>query len=270
MQVSLVAAALVGMGVVMALLWAVQRRTANAGIVDAAWSLGVGACGVLFAATADGDPTRRLVAGGLLALWSARLGVHILRRVLGEEEDGRYRRLRLEWGASFDRRLFVFFQLQAVFAVAFALPVLGVACGPAPLRPAQVVLAVAVWAVSVAGEWISDRQLAAFRSRPENRGHTCRVGLWRYSRHPNYFFEWVHWWSYVILGAGAPLWWLTAVGPIVMLFFLLKVTGVPATEARAASSRPDYREYQRTTSAFIPWFPRKGATRGQAPSDGAR
>jgi steroid 5-alpha reductase family enzyme len=91
-----------------------------------------------------------------------------------------------------------------------------------------------------------------------NRGHTCRDGLWRYSRHPNYFFEWLHWWAYVPLSLGAAGGWATILAPLVMLFFLFCVTGIPATEAQALQSRgADYRQYQRTTSAFFPWFPRR-------------
>jgi len=119
-------------------------------------------------------------------------------------------------------------------------------------------LAVGVFLVSVAGEAIADRQLAGFRADPANRGKTCRTGLWRYSRHPNYFFEWVHWWSYVLLGLGSPYWLVTILGPALMLVFLFKITGIPATEERALLTRgEDYRNYQRTTSPFFPWFPKE-------------
>jgi steroid 5-alpha reductase family enzyme len=242
---------------VMAGLWLVQRRTANAGWVDVGWSAGVGIVGALAAALGAGWPARRLLVGAMIALWSLRLAAYILRRVLSEPEDGRYTRLREEWGAAAQRRLFVFYQAQAVLAVLFALPVWVAAADPRHGWGARDVTAVLVWLVAVAGESLADRQLARFRSDPGNRGRTCAAGLWRYSRHPNYFFEWVHWWAYVVLAAGAPWWWLTLAGPALMLFFLLKVTGVPATEARALLSRPDYAEYQRTTSAFIPWFPRR-------------
>ncbi len=114
----------------------------------------------------------------------------------------------------------------------------------------------AIVLASIAGESVADRQLRRFRHDPANRGRTCREGLWRYSRHPNYFFEWLHWWSYAILAIGGPLSWLAALAPLVMLVFILFVTGIPPTEARAVASRgEDYREYQRTTSAFVPWPP---------------
>ena len=244
------------MAAVMVALWLLQRSTANAGWVDVGWSAGVGACGAALAALAAGDPTRRLLYGSLIALWSARLAVYILRRLLSEPEDGRYLRLRREWGPAAQRKLFFFYQFQAPLAVAFALPVLVVGNDRGPGLGARDAVATLVWLVAVAGESIADRQLARFRSDPANRGRTCRVGLWRTSRHPNYFFEWLHWWTYPIAALGAPWWGVALLGPALMATFLLFVTGVPATEARAASSRPDYEEYRRTTSAFIPWFPK--------------
>ena len=117
---------------------------------------------------------------------------------------------------------------------------------------------ISIWLISVAGETTADSQLARFRANSSNRGTTCRSGLWKYSRHPNYFFEWLHWWTYVAIAWTSPLGWMTLCAPALMLFFLLKVTGIPATEAQALISRgDDYRKYQQTTSMFIPWFPKK-------------
>jgi steroid 5-alpha reductase family enzyme len=244
---------------IMACLWLVQRRTGNAGIVDAGWAAGVGILGVFFAATSDGYLPRRVLAAGLIAAWSARLAIYILRdRVLGHPEEGRYRTLRATWGAAADRRLFFFFQTQALAAVLFALPILLVAHHPVESWTAWDALGVVIWCVSVVNTVLADWQLARFKRRPDSRGKTCREGWWRYSRHPNYFFEWLHWWSYVALAVGAPYGWLALVAPVVMLYLLLRVTGIPPTEAQALASRGDeYRQYQRTTSAFVPWFPRK-------------
>ncbi len=116
---------------------------------------------------------------------------------------------------------------------------------------------IALWLAAIAGETLADRQLAQFRAKPANRGKTCRAGLWRYSRHPNYFFEWLHWWSYVLMGINVSNGWVTLIGPVVMLFFLFYITGIPHTEKQAVASRgDDYREYQRTTSMFFPWPPK--------------
>ena len=241
---------------VMALLWQRQRARGNAGIVDVAWSFATAALGIWFAWSASGYGPRRALVMALAGVWGVRLGRHLLRRVSREAEDGRYRQLRREWGASGQRRLFLFFQVQAVWAVLFAAPML--AAGENARAPLAWFDAagVAIWIVAVAGEASADRQLARFRANPANRGAVCRHGLWRYSRHPNYFFEWLHWWAYVLLAIGSPYWWVPPAGALVMLWFLMKITGIPPTEAQALRSRGEaYRDYQRTTSAFFPWPP---------------
>lgn len=244
----------------MTVLWFVQRRTGNAGIVDVGWTAGIGILGVFFAATSDGFLPRRVLVAVLIGIWSARLAVYLLLdRVVGHPEEGRYRTLREKWGSAAARKLFVFFQIQALAALFFALPILVIAYHPVDRWTAWDLTGVLIWCISVANTILADRQLARFKRNPENRGKTCREGWWRYSRHPNYFFEWLHWWSYVALAVGASYWWGTLLAPAVMLYFLLMVTGIPPTEAQALASRgDDYRRYQRTTSAFIPWFPRKG------------
>jgi steroid 5-alpha reductase family enzyme len=236
----------------MAVLWGVQRARGNAGIVDVAWSLATALLGAWFAYVADGLDARRLMVAAMVVVWGVRLGGHLWQRVASEREDGRYRRLRDEWGASFQSKLFGFFQVQALWAVMFAAPMLAAARNAAPLGWLDA-LGVLIWLVALAGESIADRQLARFRANPGNRGQVCREGLWRYSRHPNYFFEWLHWWAYVFLAIGSPLWWLPILGVVVMFLFLTRVTGIPPTEAQALRSRGDaYRAYQQTTNAFFP------------------
>lgn len=241
----------------MTALWLIQRARGNAAIVDVAWSFTTAGLGAWFALSADGYPARRLIVAAMVVVWGTRLGAHLWKRVSSEREDGRYRRMREEWGAKTQRNMLIFFQIQALWAVMFALPMLAASRNAAALGwldAAGVTLSI----ISLAGESIADRQLATFRSNSLNRGRVCRDGLWRYSRHPNYFFEWLHWWAYVCLAAGSPMWWITPIGVATMLYFLTKVTGIPPTEAQALRSRGDaYREYQRTTSAFIPW-PSKG------------
>ncbi len=249
-----------GAAVVMALVWFLQLRTKNAGVVDVVWSFGVGLLAVWFAWGADGLPQRRLLVGAMAAVWSARLVVHLIQRLGREAEDGRYRELRAKWGQATQRNLFLFFQVQASWSVLFAIPML-IACRNSQPLGAGDFLGFGVWLLALGGESIADRQLAAFKADPANRGTVCKTGLWRYSRHPNYFFEWVHWWAYAAIGWGAPYGWLTLLGPASMLLFLTKITGIPPTEAHAVQSRGEaYREYQRTTSAFFPWPPRQEAS----------
>ena len=168
-------------------------------------------------------------------------------------EDGRYSTLKKDWGEAAQWKMFRFYQFQALGSVLFALPMLIAAQSSSALSLLDFAGAL-IWFVAIVGETIADRQLARFRAASANRGKVCRVGLWNYSRHPNYFFEWLHWWSYVCFAINAPLGWLTVLGPMTMLYFILYVTGIPPTEAQAIKSRGDaYREYQRTTNAFFPW-----------------
>lgn len=267
----LVVAGWLAAAVWLGLLWLWQRRHDDAGIADVGWASGVGLLAVWYAVAVDGPGARRVLVAVLTGLWAARLALYILfDRVLPGGEDGRYRKLRESWGDRFQIRMFFFFQGQALVAVLFSLPPL------IAMRAARTGLdlldlaGVLVWLAAIGGETIADRQLARFRADPANRGRSCRVGLWRYSRHPNYFFEWLHWWSYVLIAWAAPLFWVAFAAPWVMLVFVLFITGIPPTEARALASRgDDYRRYQQTTSAFFPWFP-KSQPAGHAPAEGSR
>lgn len=242
--------------ILMAVLWFVQRRTGNAGIVDAGWAAALGGSAVLLALVLDGDPVRRILVGLVGGLWGFRLAAHIHHRSHGKPEDGRYQQLRREWGERVQFRMFRFYQIQA-FSVAFlALPFALAAHDAAAPRVTDLV-ALLVWLVALAGETLADAQLAAFKRSGGGAGPVCRTGLWRYSRHPNYFFEWLNWCAFALLALPAPAGWLAVLAPASILYLLLGVTGIPATEAQAVRSKGEaYREYQRTTSAFVPWFPR--------------
>ena len=244
------------LAVVMALLWLVQYATRNAGIVDVAWAFGTGILGVLFAlGVASGDPTRGVIIATLVGVWGARLGFYLAVRVLRESEDGRYRYLRGVLGAWTQPAMFLFFQVQALWGLMFALPMWAAAQSTTPAVSWNDWLGIGVWLVAMTGEIVSDRQLDRFRRDPANEGKVCQVGLWRYSRHPNYFFEWLHWWAYVFIGLGSPWWWVTIAGVVVMYVFLTRVTGIPYTEQQALRSRGDaYRRYQETTSVFFPFI----------------
>jgi steroid 5-alpha reductase family enzyme len=239
----------------MSLGWLWQRARANAGIVDVLWAGGVGAAAAFFALLGDGGAGPRLMLAVLGAGWGVRLAAHLWGRVRGEAEDGRYQNLRAHWhGDQF--KFFLFFQFQALLIALFSLPFLAVARNPRG-PGLWLSLGMTIWLISVIGESIADRQLARFRADAANRRRTCREGLWRYSRHPNYFFEWLHWFAYVCLAVGSPIAWLAWSGPLVMYVFLRWISGIPYTERQALRSRAeDYRIYQRSTSMLFPWFPK--------------
>jgi steroid 5-alpha reductase family enzyme len=247
---------------IMAVLWNRQRATKNATAVDVAWAGNLALLAVLFAAALPGDPARRAVLAALGVFHGGRLALHLWRdRVRGKSaEDGRYRDLRAKWGAAADRRFFVFYQAQAALDVLLAVPFALVALRAEPFPSAWDGAALAVFLAGFLLETSADRSLRRFKADPKNRGAVCRDGLWAYSRHPNYFGEWLVWVAYAVLAWPHPAGACGLVAPLLMLFFILKVTGIPPTEAQSVRSRGDaYRAYQRDVSAFVPWFPRRSA-----------
>ena len=248
----LLTVAAVAASAMMVVLWLVAVRTRDASHVDVGWAYGIAGTAVLYALLADGSALNRALVAGLGTIWGVRLGTYVLGRVVGQEEDGRYAELRRRWGNRADRRFFVFFQAQAAFVVVFSLPFLFVALDDGdPSVLTWVGAAIAL--LSVAGETAADSQLAVWRANPENRGKTARIGLWNRSRHPNYFFEWLHWVGWAIAALGAPYGWVALVVPTFLLFLLFRVTGIPANEEQALRSRgDDYRRYQREVPVFVP------------------
>lgn len=238
--------------------WLWQRRRENAGIVDVLWASGLAASALLCALLGSGAPAPRVLLAVCGGLWGARLARHLWQRVRAGPEDGRYRHLRTSWHGD-QRKWFGMFQFQALLVALFSVPFVIAAANPGT-HLVWLCAAVLVWCLSVAGELVADHQLARFRANPANRGRTCRSGLWRYSRHPNYFFEWLHWFTYVAIAVGGRHAWAALAGPLVMFVFLRWVSGIPFTEAQALRTRgDDYRDYQRRTSMLFPWPPRRTA-----------
>ncbi len=245
--------------VMMLVLWIVHLLIRNAAVVDVGWAAGLGTLAAVYAYAGPGYPARKYAILAMAGLWSLRLASYLLfARVLGHPEEGRYVQLRRDWKTYLPLRFFFFFQFQAFLDLLLSLPFLLACLNPhAPLHVFEKVGA-GIWMLGMTGEALSDAQLDRFRKNPANKGKTCSTGLWSYSRHPNYFFEWTLWVGYGVFALGSPWGWLGLVAPGLILYFLLRLTGIPATEAQALRSRgEDYRNYQRTTSAFLPWFPKK-------------
>lgn len=237
-----------------ALTWVVGRRFRNYGLVDAVWSFAFAPVAVIYVVWAPGWEARRLLLGLLVSAWSLRLGWYLLRRVMAHHptEDPRYAELRTRWNDRADGRMLGFFLLQGVLVVVLSLAFLLAAQDPHPAwRPVELA-ALVLGLVSVFGESCADAQLA--RSKRDGE-LVCQRGLWAWSRHPNYFFEWLVWVAFALFAAGAPWGWLAWLAPALMGHFLVNVTGIPLTEELALRRKGDaYRRYQQTTSAFVPWF----------------
>jgi steroid 5-alpha reductase family enzyme len=243
----------------MAALWVVQVRVRDASLVDVAWATLIACAAILYALLADGDVAHRMLAAALASIWGFRLAGYLyVNRIRGKEEDGRYQSLRAKWSGNANRRFFWFFQFQAVFVVFFSLPFALIAVDPSSAFGVVAWIGITLWMIGNIGTIVSDYQLARWRANPENTGRTARVGIWSWSRHPNYFFEWVTWCGNALVATTAPWGWIAWSVPAALLFLLFRVTGIPATEAQALRSRPDYVDYQRTTSAFLPLPRRRG------------
>ena len=250
------------MASLMVFAWLASIKHNNAGFGDVAWSMGMGFSALFYGASGDGSLWLRLLVALLGGVWAARLALHQLARLLNEPESPRYREFRDRWGDSARYRFFFLFQVQALGASLCSMPFLMVAMYTQASPQWTTYLGVAIWLTAIAGETLSDFQLARFRLRHGNRSKTCKNGLWRYSRHPNYFFEGLHWVAYVFLAYGMAFWWLTLTGPVVVLLLLCRVTGIPAVERQALRSRgSDYEHYRNSTSMLVPWFPQRKSNR---------
>lgn len=246
----------------MTLGWLAWRSTRNSGWVDTVWTFSVGAVG-LFAAIfpasgASAQDTRRLMVAVFALTWAARLGMHIATRTRGITDDPRYARLLNGWGAAAPRQMFILLQKQALVSIPLGLAMILAASNPAAAPRLQDWLAILVMAIAILGEATADSQLRRFAGDPDNRGKVCDAGLWRWSRHPNYFFEWFGWLAYPLLAIGTWPWgWLALAAPACMYWLLVRVSGIPPLEEHMLATRGvAYAAYQVRTSAFFPLPPR--------------
>lgn len=252
-------------GVVAAYLaagWMLSVRLRDVSIVDVMWGPGFALVAAVSALLGSGDAARKTVVVVLVSVWGLRLAAHIFVRNRGQAEDYRYRAMRARHGARFVWvSALTVFGLQGVLLLFIALPLAAAtALSGAPPLGALDLAGVALFFAGFLCEAIGDAQLARFKADPANRGKVCDVGLWRYSRHPNYFGDATLWWGLYLLACAVPGGWRTLASPIVMTVLLLKVSGVALLERGLKSTKPGYAEYIARTSAFVPWFPRRPRT----------
>ena len=254
----------IGLFAFMAIGWTVQRAARNAGWVDVFWTFGVGLAGAavaLYPAPQSLGARRWLTAAVVLA-WALRLGLHVAARVARTPEDRRYVGLRQQWGDRFQPMMFGFLQLQALVSLPLVAAVAVAAHNPTPQLRLADGLGVLLLVAAIAGEGIADAQLDRFKAKLRH-GPINDRGLWAWSRHPNYFFEWLGWWAYPVMAvqlSGYPAGWIALAAPAVMYAVLVHMTGLPMLEKHMLETRGDrFRDYQSRTSPFIPWPPRRAA-----------
>ena len=240
----------------------IARKLKLMAIVDTIWTAGLGISALIYHTVAGLESIRSWAVLLVIFLWSFRLSFHLFRdRVFTGHEDPRYKALAEHWGAKSARNFYFLFLAQIIFIALFLFPVSIAMQNPQPVWTWTDTLAVLIGISAMSGEWIADRQLAAFRANPKNKGGVCKDRLWRYSRHPNYFFEWLHWFAYLAFAVGSSSVGFALVGPISMFIFLRFLTGVPYAEMSSLKSRGEaYRQYQSSTNAFFPWIPRDKTT----------
>lgn len=250
----------VSLSVVMFCAWQVQRKTGHTGWIDVFWTCGVGAVAGLACLApiqASGTQFRQVIVGGLAGVWSLRLARHIFQRTREAGDDPRYRNWITQWGSAADRRMFRHLQLQAAFGALLSVCIVLAGQNPHPgLRP-QDVLGVVILLAGIAGEGVADRQMRQYRARIVGAKGICDIGLWRFSRHPNYFFEWLCWCAYPVfaidLDGSNAYGWFAVIAPVCMYWLLTAVSGIPPLEDHMLQTRGEaYRAYQRRTNAFFP------------------
>lgn len=247
--------ALLGLAV---LGWLVSLALRNVNLVDSLWSLFFLAAAVTYASQQQEITPRAILVLTLVTVWALRLAAYLTLRNFGKPEDRRYQAIRARHTPGFAwKSLYLIFLLQAGLAWLISLPLFAAIVATKPLGALDA-LASAIMLAGLIVETLADLQLRRFKRDPANRGRVLDQGLWRYSRHPNYFGEALVWWGFGLMALSAGAWW-ALVSPVLMTYLLLKVSGVPLLEQDMAQRNPAYRDYVARTSSFIPWRPRKPA-----------
>lgn len=244
----------------MSLLWWISEKIKNAAVVDVGWGISVFLYCAIYFLGSDGLQGKEFLALVTVMIWAGRLSFHLYRDRIkgGKEEEGRYKKLREHFKTDVPKNLFFFFQAQGLFNFILCTPFLIIALNPSEHVQFLDLMAFALSYLAIFGEATADHQLKMFKKNPENKGKVCDVGLWGYSRHPNYFFEFLIWVGFFLLGVSEPYGFLGIVAPAAILYTLLKFTGIPATEAQALKTKGSlYKAYQERVSAFIPLPPKK-------------
>jgi steroid 5-alpha reductase family enzyme len=238
------------------LTWIVSLFKEDVSIVDSLWSLLILALCLSYFLAGDSAGPRGIIVLALVGLWALRLSAYITWRNWGEPEDARYQAMRRKHDPGFAiKSLWIVFLLQGVLAWIISLPLFAAVAGGSPLNLLDAA-AVALVLFGILFESIADSQLAAFKARPDSRGRVMDRGLWRYTRHPNYFGECCVWWGFYLLAVASGGWW-SLLSPLLMTFLLLRVSGVALLEQDIEERRPGYREYRARTNAFLPGMPRE-------------
>jgi steroid 5-alpha reductase family enzyme len=249
---------LFGLGAMLAMAfiaWCYSLYRRNVNIVDSLWSLMFLAAALVYAASAETLTSSHVLLLGLVAIWSLRLSIFLVARNWGEDEDRRYQEIRANNEPYFNlKSLYIVFGLQALLAWVISIPLL-MAISAAEPNGTVVIVAAVLWLAGFIFEASADDQLYRFKSNPNNQGKVLNTGVWAYSRHPNYFGEFLIWWAYYLFALSAGAWW-TLFSPLLMTLLLLKVSGVSLMEKGIIERRAKYREYIETTNAFFPGKPK--------------
>lgn len=266
MIVNILSCAALFASLTMFITWLYQNKYKDASYVDVSWAASIGIIALstyiytsLFSAQSLFNlfslyNLRYLIITLCALFWSFRLASYLAIRIFkSRQEDTRYKTMRIAMGNKANLGFFIFFQLQALFVIIFSCPIIIALLTKQVSWQLTDTLAILIFIIAFVGESIADKQLYRFKQQYP-QGKTCQTGLWYYSRHPNYFFEWLHWFTYALFSINSPYFIFTIIAPFLMLFFILKLTGIPHVENEAIKNKPDYADYKSTTSMFIPWF----------------